>query len=125
MDHGPLSASMLMGGSFDEDDIYSCPSNSSANHAVVIVGYDDTEGYWIVRNSWGAGWGRPHNLLMRALSLPVRLGDRLDRTTDNLKGLLPDLLRSAGFEEVLERARFATLFGTLSLYSARKPVGVT
>ena len=48
---------MLMGGSFDEDDIYSCPSNSSSNHAVVIVGYDDTEGYWFVRNSWGAGWG--------------------------------------------------------------------
>ena len=33
----------------------SCTS-SVENHAVVIVGYDDVGGSWIVRNSWGAGW---------------------------------------------------------------------
>lgn len=27
------------------------------NHAVCVIGYDDTEGCWIARNSWGAGWG--------------------------------------------------------------------
>jgi C1A family cysteine protease len=26
-------------------------------HAVVAVGYDDVQGWFIVRNSWGAGWG--------------------------------------------------------------------
>jgi len=26
-------------------------------HAVTIVGYDDAAGAWIVRNSWGEGWG--------------------------------------------------------------------
>ncbi len=28
-----------------------------ANHAVVLVGYNDAGGYWIIRNSWGSGWG--------------------------------------------------------------------
>ncbi|KAL4441041.1 hypothetical protein ABPG77_010472 [Micractinium sp. CCAP 211/92] len=32
------------------------PSNE-INHAVVIVGYNRAELYWIVRNSWGIGWG--------------------------------------------------------------------
>jgi hypothetical protein len=26
-------------------------------HAVVLVGYDDSQGVWIIRNSWGTGWG--------------------------------------------------------------------
>ena len=26
-------------------------------HAVLVVGYDDPEKVWIVRNSWGPGWG--------------------------------------------------------------------
>ena len=68
-----------------------------------------------------ADWGRPHNLLMRALAFSVRLGDSFARTADNMKGLLPVLFRDAGFEDVSETARFATLFGTLSLFKARKP----
>ncbi len=28
-----------------------------ANHAVVLVGWDDSDGCWIIKNSWGAGWG--------------------------------------------------------------------
>jgi len=26
-------------------------------HAVLVVGYDDAKGCYIVRNSWGASWG--------------------------------------------------------------------
>jgi putative hemolysin len=53
--HGPIAVSMYMGGSFDNG-VYRCSSATSTNHAVVIVGYDDAGGYWIVRNSWGSSW---------------------------------------------------------------------
>merc|ERR1711894_749801 len=39
-------------GIFDDE---TCPKYSY-NHAVVNVGYDTDEGYWIVRNSWAATW---------------------------------------------------------------------
>ncbi len=29
----------------------------AGGHCVTIVGYNDTPGYWICKNSWGAGWG--------------------------------------------------------------------
>lgn len=35
---------------------YSCGPLVGVNHVAVIVGYDDAEGVWIVRNSWGPGW---------------------------------------------------------------------
>lgn len=28
-----------------------------ANHAVVLVGWDDSDGCWIIKNGWGQGWG--------------------------------------------------------------------
>jgi putative hemolysin len=55
--HGPVAVSMNMGGTFDANDVYRCTDNSSTNHAVIIVGYDNTAGTWIVRNSWGDDWG--------------------------------------------------------------------
>lgn len=27
------------------------------NHAVLIVGYDDQQGYWLLKNNWGTSWG--------------------------------------------------------------------
>ena len=27
------------------------------NHSVLVTGYDATNEYWIVRNSWGSDWG--------------------------------------------------------------------
>jgi SAM-dependent methyltransferase len=71
-----------------------------------------------------ADWGRPRNALMMILSVPLRLADGLHRTADNVKGLLPALFRDAGFEAVSENVRFATVFGTMSLFSARRPRAV-
>jgi len=53
---GPLSASLYMGGTFDANGVYRCSVDDYPNHAVVLVGYNDAEKYWVVRNSWGSDW---------------------------------------------------------------------
>jgi ubiquinone/menaquinone biosynthesis C-methylase UbiE len=67
-----------------------------------------------------ADWGRPHNVVMWLASWSVRLFDGLHTTADNVQGRLPALCRQAGFVGVEETGRFATVFGTLSLYGAQK-----
>lgn len=62
--YGPIFAEMCAGKSFSgyakgsiiRDDGAPC---IIANHAIVIVGWDDNggDGYWIVRNSYGQEWG--------------------------------------------------------------------
>ncbi|HWU67710.1 MAG TPA: class I SAM-dependent methyltransferase [Stenotrophobium sp.] len=67
-----------------------------------------------------ADWGEARNLLMRTAFLGIQLLDGFDTTADNVRGLLPQMMRDAGFSEVVETRRYATIFGTISLYRARK-----
>ena len=69
-----------------------------------------------------ADWGRPHNLLMRLAFLPVQLLDGFETTADSVRGALPGFIESAGFE-VRRPARYATVFGSLDLLSARSEGG--
>lgn len=64
-----------------------------------------------------ADFGKPQNIIMYLLSMILRF---LEATSENIKGLLPEMFRSAGFTQVEETARFMTIFGTLSLFRARK-----
>ncbi len=42
------------GGVFQTNE---APYENAVNHGVVLVGWDDAGGYWIIRNSWGPHWG--------------------------------------------------------------------
>lgn len=73
--HGPVAAAVAVGpffqayrdGVFDKDE-----SSVGVNHAIVLVGWDDgyywngsTHGVWILRNSWGPGWGKGGYMLIK------------------------------------------------------------
>ena len=63
--YGPVTAGICAGSGWytypGNGDIYTTDDTDycggSTNHQIVLVGWNDTEGYWILRNSWGAGWG--------------------------------------------------------------------
>ena len=68
-----------------------------------------------------ADWGRASNFVMRGLFLLVQTLDGFETTRDNVAGRLVELFEHGGFVEVAQRRAFATMFGTLALYSAVKP----
>lgn len=67
-----------------------------------------------------ADWGRAQNILMRVLFFFVQLLDGFETTAENVAGRLPGIFREAGFADVQETAHYATPFGTLTLYRAKK-----
>lgn len=67
-----------------------------------------------------ADFGRPHTFLMACVSLVVRW---LEEAYEHVKGMVPGLIREAGFAHVEETGRYRTAFGTLVLIRAVKPEG--
>jgi cathepsin L len=57
--YGPLAVAVTVtslfqaytGGVFNETDY------STVNHGVTLIGWDDTKGAWLIKNSWGTVWG--------------------------------------------------------------------
>lgn len=58
---GPLSACFTCYNDFFgySSGVYTANTASgiAGGHCIVIVGYDDSQQAWLVRNSWGTGWG--------------------------------------------------------------------
>jgi len=66
--YGPITAGVCAGGGWDwysggvftTDETSACCdplTDPCTNHQIILVGWDDADQYWILRNSWGAGWG--------------------------------------------------------------------
>jgi PKD repeat protein len=57
--YGPIAAAVCVDSYFQayNGGIFTNTSYGSVNHAIVLVGWDDSGGYWILRNSWASSWG--------------------------------------------------------------------
>ena len=57
--YGPLSVSVNATFLFQAytDGVFNEMANNSTNHAVLLIGWDDSKGAWLIKNSWGNGWG--------------------------------------------------------------------
>jgi len=60
-EHGAVQTTVGANSGFHQykGGVFAGCSGSSTNHAVVVVGYGTQDGvdYWLVKNSWGRGWG--------------------------------------------------------------------
>lgn len=57
--YGPVFACVAADSYFQAytGGVFNRNTSSSINHAIVIVGWDDSKSAWIIKNSWGTGWG--------------------------------------------------------------------
>ncbi|MBN1482443.1 hypothetical protein EH223_10420 [candidate division KSB1 bacterium] len=77
--YGPVCTAVYVGtafqsytsGVFDKEEAKSggflnCGGQTkSPNHGVMLVGWDDTKNAWILKNSWGTGWGENGYMLIK------------------------------------------------------------
>lgn len=74
-DTGPLAVSLCASDAFNgykSGIVAACCT--TINHAVQIVGVDTIQGFWIVRNSWGTGFGDQGTIKLKTVrDLPSRL----------------------------------------------------
>jgi ubiquinone/menaquinone biosynthesis C-methylase UbiE len=67
-----------------------------------------------------ADFGRSTSWIQRTLFNIIRRLDGFKSTDANAKGLLPELISDAGFEHVVIKKRFKTMFGEVQIISAEK-----
>jgi len=66
---GPVGVAVCVGNQFDRytGGVFQTDEtcNYAVNHAVVLVGWDDADQAWILRNSWGPDWGEDGYMRIR------------------------------------------------------------
>jgi hypothetical protein len=112
---GPISTTFMVYGDFHWD-CYWHADTGDLNHAVVIVGWDDSicnGGGWILKNSWGSSWGDNGYFYMPYGSCGIgrfSMQPILPGLTFNYPNGLPDLIQSTGGSTV--RVEVEGLAGT-------------
>lgn len=107
IEHGPLVAGIVYdnclrdykGGVFNEKNL------SRINHVVLLIGWDDAKGAWLIKNSWGTEWGEKgfawikygsNNIGVFAawIDAPSITQDNLKLIQDNLKLFQDKILKN-------------------------------
>jgi len=57
--HGPLAVAVNATSAFQHytGGVFNEHNTTKINHGVTLIGWDDSKQAWLVKNSWGTGWG--------------------------------------------------------------------
>jgi len=109
---------------FDSNTIDRCVSSLFFHHLTTLDKERTfSEAYRVLKQGGEihiADWGQPTGILMRILFYVVQFIDGFKTTSDNVKGCLPEMMKTAGFVDVMTEKNISTPLGTISLYSAKK-----
>ncbi len=75
--HGPLAVALQATAAFQAytSGVFNETVPAGAiNHGVTLVGWDDTKNAWLIKNSWGTGWGMNGYMWLRYTSSNVGIG---------------------------------------------------
>jgi len=77
--YGPLAVALYVDGEefcAYTSGVYSGvrSGGQAVNHAVLLVGWDDGKQAWLIKNSWGLGWGEKGYMWIRYGSNDVGFG---------------------------------------------------
>jgi C1A family cysteine protease len=59
IEHGPLAITILGDNCFFvyRGGVFNGHNSGDTNHAIVLIGWDDSKSAWLIKNSWGTKWG--------------------------------------------------------------------
>jgi C1A family cysteine protease len=57
--YGPVECAIVAGNNFQNytGGVFTTSDGTVTDHGVMLVGWDDSGGWWILKNSWGTNWG--------------------------------------------------------------------
>jgi cathepsin L len=57
--YGPIAVGVAVTSAFQayKSGVFNENSSANVNHAIVLIGWDDTKKAWRIKNSWGTAWG--------------------------------------------------------------------
>jgi len=81
--NGPITVAMTVHDDFlcYTGGCYSSAESGAPNHGILLVGWDDALGAWIVKNSWGPDWGEGGYAYLRYNTCSIGFGaERIEYT---------------------------------------------